>query len=755
MQPFELPDFYLPYPARLNPHLEGARKHTKAWAYEMGILERQDDPNALHVWDEHDLDAHDYALLCAYTHPDCSATELDLVTDWYVWVFYFDDHFLHFFKATKNFRGAKEYLARLARFMPVEPASSSPDTPINPVERGLQNLWGRTVPGATVGWRKRFIDSTKKLLDESLWELANIQDNRVANPIEYIEMRRRVGGAPWSANLVEHAVGGNVPDEIATARPMCVLRDSFSDAVHLRNDILSYQREVEKEGENANCVLVLKQFFRVDPQTAANLTNDLLTSRLQQFENTALVELPRLLDEHHIDAEGRMRVTRYVKGLQDWQAGGHEWHMRSSRYMNKQGRGAASSSTLFASFPGLEGLAQRFHMTPGGLGLQRIKSYAYAERATADRLSLPALDLPFSTSTSPYLDSARRSSKDWARRVGMLLSIPGIPGARIWDERSFDAFDLALFGALAHPDATLTELVLSSDWWVWEKYADDYYFTLFARIHDLGGAKHFHERLGAFMPLDGSLSTVAPMSPVERGLADLWVRTARPMGLYQRAQLAHSVRSLTEAWLWELENRMQHRIPDPVDYIEMRRRTSGAMLSMARLRLALFGEHFAALLQSRTMFQLEAATCDTCGLINDLYSFEKERENEGETHNCVFVAKQFLESDVEHALEVTSHLVTSRVEQFERIVDTELVALLDDFAVDDRGRKAVSSYVERLKRWMAAALLWHRKSGRYRTSEQDRLASLEKRISTGFGGPGTSAARIGPLFLAPSANKSS
>ena len=25
----------------------------------------------------------------------------------------------------------------------------------------------------------------------------------------------------------------------------------------------------------------------------------------------------------------------YVKGLQDWQAGGHEWHMRSSRYMNK------------------------------------------------------------------------------------------------------------------------------------------------------------------------------------------------------------------------------------------------------------------------------------------------------------------------------------------------------------------------------------------------------------------------------------
>ena len=37
-QPFELPDFYLPYPARLNPHLEGARLHSKQWARRMGML---------------------------------------------------------------------------------------------------------------------------------------------------------------------------------------------------------------------------------------------------------------------------------------------------------------------------------------------------------------------------------------------------------------------------------------------------------------------------------------------------------------------------------------------------------------------------------------------------------------------------------------------------------------------------------------------------------------------------------------------
>lgn len=92
-QPFELPEFYMPHPARLNPHLEGARVHSKAWAYEMGILGSEEDAEAAAIWDERAFDAHDYALLCAYTHPDASAAELDLVTDWYVWVFFFDDHF--------------------------------------------------------------------------------------------------------------------------------------------------------------------------------------------------------------------------------------------------------------------------------------------------------------------------------------------------------------------------------------------------------------------------------------------------------------------------------------------------------------------------------------------------------------------------------------------------------------------------------------------------------------------------------------
>ncbi|CAO0836266.1 hypothetical protein SMICM17S_06335 [Streptomyces microflavus] len=244
-QPFSLPDFYVPYPARLNPHVEAARAHTRQWARSMGMLEGSG------IWQEKDLEAHDYALLCAYTHPDCSEEALSLVTDWYVWVFFFDDHFLERFKRMLDRAVAKRYLDRLPAFMPMERGAATPSgrTP----SRWASPICGRArsprcrTPGA--GSRR----PTENLLNESMWELSNINEGRIENPVEYIEMRRKVGGAPWSAGLVEYAADAEVAAEVAD-RLLRVLRAAFSDGVHLRNHLFSYQREVEDEGENSNGV---------------------------------------------------------------------------------------------------------------------------------------------------------------------------------------------------------------------------------------------------------------------------------------------------------------------------------------------------------------------------------------------------------------------------------------------------------------------------------------------------------------------
>ncbi|WP_199191615.1 terpene synthase family protein [Amycolatopsis sp. CA-126428] len=707
----------MPYPARLNPHLDRAREHSKAWARELDMIDVPQHGTV--IWTERDLDSHDYALLCAYTHPDAGAEELDLITDWYVWVFYFDDHFLELYKRTGDIGSARAYLDRLEQFMPVDGEITA--TPENPVERGLTDLWNRTVPHRSAGWRRRFAESTKALLDESLWELANINEGRLANPIEYVEMRRKVGGAPWSANLVEHSVHAEVPAAIAASRPMEVLRDCFADSVHLRNDLFSYQREVQDEGELSNGVLVFEKFLGLGTQEAADAVNDLITSRLHQFEHTALTEVPALLDDHCVDPAARAATFAYVKGLQDWQSGGHEWHLRSSRYMNEgalAGRGG----------PDLGTSAARIFASVLATAPQRQRAYGSTPFRAAG-VPRPSLDLPLPPRFSPHLAACRVRNVDWARRTGFLDGV-------VWDERKLRAADLPLCAAGIHPDATAGALDVTSDWLTWRTYADDYYPLVFGATRDLAGAKAANFRLPAFMPAAGA-PMPAPTTPLEAGLADLWPRTPAE----SRPAVRRAVESMTSSWLWELANQAQNRIPDPIDYVEMRRRTFGADLTMSLSRDSAMPP---ALHRTRPVQTLEHAAADVAGLANDLYSYRKEIQYEGELHNAVLVVRNFLDCPEERAVEVVTDLIHARLAEFDHAAATELPALYRD----DTTEETLLGFVQELRDWMAGIVHWHQNSARYTEPELGYHPATVP-VFSGPTGIGTSALRISSLLPTP------
>jgi germacradienol/geosmin synthase len=753
MRPFELPDFYMPYPARINPHLERTRVHSTAWARRMGMLEAA-KPGGGVVWDEAALAGMDYPLMCAYTHPDCDGPTLDLITDWYVWVFFFDDHFLEHFKYTRDKEGAKAYLDRLELFMTNAPGADAaddeerdhepPPEPGNAAERGLADLWARTAPAMSPGWRRRFTISSRNLMAESLWELDNIDRGRIANPIEYVQMRRKVGGAPWSANLVEYAVGAEIPDRLAATRPMQVLADTFADGVHLRNDLFSYQREVQEEGENANAVLVLEEFLGCSTQEAAELVNDLLTSRLQQFETTALAEVPALVAEAAVAAHEQYGLAAYVKGLQDWQAGGHEWHTRSSRYMN-DGAPAAPPNMLAGPI-GLGTSAARL-MTSVWTGLRhRARQHSHAPFQPVGHLPVPDLYMPYAFRVSPHLDAERRRAPGWARRMGMFAAAAG----EGWDERQFVGIDLPHCAAMIHADAGPEQLDLSSDWLTWGTYGDDYYPIVFGASRDLAAAKLCTQRLDAFMPLDAEEPALEPANALERGLRDLWRRTATPMPAEARRRFRTAVRDMTASWLWELANQAQGRVPDPVDYIEMRRKTFGSDMTMSLARLAHSDVIPADLYRTRTIHELETAAQDYATFTNDLFSYQKEIEFEGELHNLVLVVQNFLGVDRFKARDVVASLMEARMRQFEHIIANDLPTLFTHFDVDETVRDRLLQYVDGLKDWMSGILEWHRRCVRYTEPELRRLRAAGMSAVSPFTptGLGTSAARLAADLLA-------
>ena len=720
-QPFELPDFYQVHPARLNPNLEGARVHTREWARDFDMVDTPAYAGGEIIWSEARLEAMDYALLCAYTHPECAGEILNLITDWYVWVFFFDDHFLELYKKPKDIKGAKKYLDGLRAFMPLHGEITA--TPTNPVEAGLTDLWRRTIPMMSQEWKVRFIESTLNLLVECMWEIVNIDEGRVANPIDYIEMRRKVGGAPWSANLVEVAVGAEVPDSVARTRPMRVLKDTFADAVHLRNDVFSYQREVEEEGENANMVLVLETALGCTTQEAAEATNDLISSRMQQFEHTVFTELPTMFEQYGLRPDERAAVLVYARGLQDWQSGGHEWHMRSSRYMN------ANADTSTGWVPG----------GPTGLGTlgsrlgfpKRLKRFTHTPHAVGPT-SLPDFTMPFPLHLNPLLDQSRQNTWAWSRAMGFTSE-------GVWTDRQMVELDLPICAAGIDPDGTQDELDLGSQWLTWGTYGDDLFPKLFFRGRDPAGPRAFVARTKAFMPLD-CVTMPVPTDANERGLADLWVRTALPMPDKHRALFRRAVDTMLDAWVWEADCHQQNRIPDPVDYIEMRRGTFGSDLTMSLARFAradLIPDEFFATSQVRG---LEDSAQDQACLLNDIFSYQKEIEYEGELLNMVLVVQNFLNCSKEQAVAMVNDLMTARVEQFIRTRDHEIPALCEEFGFNAAQRGAVDSYVRELQDWMSAILNWHRKTVRYGEAELVRSRGGHGfALPTGFG---TSAVRM-------------
>ena len=738
MQAFTLPDHYMPYPARINPHLERSRAHSTAWARRMGVL-NVPKPGGGVVWDEAKLATMDFALLCAYTHPDCPGPTLDLLADWYVWLFFVDDYFVEQFKRSGDVAGAKAFLGRLDLFMGADDEAEAPPEPASPAEAGLADLWERTAPAMSRGWRRRIIASTRNAVWGWLWELDNLGRGRVPNPIEYVQMRRRTGGANWSANLVEYAVRAEVPDALAGTRPMRVLLDTFADGSHLCNDQFSYQRETQEEGETSNAVLVVERFLGCPAQQAADLVNELLTSRLQQFENTALTEVPALFADQAVPVHEQSAVAAYVKGLLDWQSGAHEWHTVSSRYTND---GAASGPVGALGGPNGLGTSAARWPSPARLGVpRRAQQHRYLPFRPAGRLPLTGFHMPYPVRISPHVDTARERSIGWARRMGMFDSVPGVQLGGIWDDWQTRRQDHAGCAALAHPDASPEQLDLTAEWFHWAAYADDY-FRVFAASRDLAAAKLFCERLSAFMPLDAG-TTPEPFSPVERGLDDLWPRTSEPMTVPARGQFRQAVERMLASWLWELANEIQHRLPDPVDYIEMRRATSGSDLLMGLL-LAGSDAVPAEIYQTRVMDELHTAAQDYYAFVNDVASYQKEIEFDGEIHNLVLVIEKFLDVDRWTARDIVADLANTRIRQFGHIIAHDLPALLDEFALDEPARRILARRVDDLKNQMSGFLEWHRLSGRYAEEDlrRDRTRRASAVLSLGPTGLGTSAARL-------------
>ncbi|WP_157529597.1 hypothetical protein [Nocardia sp. NRRL S-836] len=313
-------------------------------------------------------------------------------------------------------------------------------------------------------------------------------------------------------------------------------------------------------------------------------------------------------------------------------------------------------------------------------------------------VEVPTFDMPYAARLSPHVDRVRQRSRTWARNMGMFTGIP-------WTEAFYDTADYGGFMPLTFPALAQDELQYVNDWGVWGFYVDDAFLDGFLRTRDLVGGKAFVARLKAVL----TNPSATPLHPAERGLADLLSR-GTPDEADRTLLLDH-----LDALLWELHNTVQGRVPDPIDLVEMRRKSVMGELSARLVRKAARADLPEELLRNSTMRALVDSFGDVPALRTDIYNFDRVHATGGSTASAVLAVRQFFDCELQQAVGVVGDLISARLRQIGAIM-AELPALAAEYDLDAQAKAGLSRYAEAMRSWLAGELLWTQRSGRYRSS---------------------------------------
>ena len=264
-QPFHLPDFYVPWPARLNPHLEGGprripRPGRTRWASSARprtrIARRSGTRPSSTPWttrcSARTPTRRRPARSSIWSPTGTSGSSTSTTT------------------SSSSTSAPQDHGGRQG--VPGPAARCSCRWTCPPPRRSRPTRWsaasstcGRApCPPRRVDWRRRFFESTKapaRRVDVGAGQhqrAPGLQPHRVHRDAPQGRRRALVGG-PGGARRLRR---GSRPRSPPRGRCGCS-RTRSPTRVHLRNDLFSYQREILEEGELANCVLVLEQFLDV------------------------------------------------------------------------------------------------------------------------------------------------------------------------------------------------------------------------------------------------------------------------------------------------------------------------------------------------------------------------------------------------------------------------------------------------------------------------------------------------------------
>jgi 5-epi-alpha-selinene synthase len=204
MEAIRIPNIYCPFPSRMSPYAQSVHEHSLAWATHFHLIQGDSARRRF-------LNSN-FAWLTARAYATATLEDMQLLNDWMIWLFMFDDQFDDGLPGKQ----LQEIQSTVHEFIDI---CERPDvyTHQGPAAEALYDLYRRTLPQMAPAWRKRFTHHFIQYLETYNWTARNHLQGRVPDINAYLENRHHSGGMTVSIDLIELAGHLCLPEELLLA----------------------------------------------------------------------------------------------------------------------------------------------------------------------------------------------------------------------------------------------------------------------------------------------------------------------------------------------------------------------------------------------------------------------------------------------------------------------------------------------------------------------------------------------------------
>ncbi|MFD9425659.1 MULTISPECIES: terpene synthase family protein [unclassified Streptomyces] len=330
MDGIRMPEVRLPFPAHEpNPHLARAQTSLDAWLDESAICRSAQSRRS--------LERTRIPLVTALAYPDAAPDALELLVQWATWTFVIDDEFDDGPDGQDPARCARA----LATFLPVldgAPVGGSASA------RAFAGTWERLVEGRSPAWCRMLRDDIRAYLWSYYEGLVDQLAERVPTLAAYRRQRCVSVAAYTWLDLVEIAVGVDLPETVRHFSSFRELREAAAGYVGLHNDLWSLERD-KNAGAFHNAVLLVQHHDGSPLQEAVDEVNGLIAECAQRILD-AERDLAVQLDAAAITGQDGADALDCAAGYAKFVRGCFDYHYQARRYT-----AAATSHSREATAP--------------------------------------------------------------------------------------------------------------------------------------------------------------------------------------------------------------------------------------------------------------------------------------------------------------------------------------------------------------------------------------------------------------------